>query len=162
MPLSMFGQALQGYRASVVGLLGAPPHGSSVAPEGEHRPHARGSGFEPRVWPRAPCGTLSWRRQDGINRPTGWTLVHRGWQKRRGYMSDDALMAYLRDHLAGAAAAIELLKLLHEQHAGDPLGKFSEEILPDVEADRAVLADLTERVGGSSGVLKEATVWVGA
>src|SRR5262245_8052106 len=77
-------------------------------------------------------------------------------------MRDEYLLTYLRDHLAGAAAADELLKLLREQHDGEPLGEFAAELLVEVEADRAALAELTERLGGSSSVLKEATAWVSA
>jgi hypothetical protein len=77
-------------------------------------------------------------------------------------MSDDLLVTYLRDHLAGAAAAVELLERLRDHHAGNPLGQFAGEILAEIEADRAVLAELTDRVGRGSSVLKEATAWVGA
>ena len=77
-------------------------------------------------------------------------------------MSGDALATYLRDHLAGAAAAVDLLELLRDQHAGEPLGEFAAEILADVEADRAALAAVAQRVGGEPGVLKDATAWIGA
>jgi hypothetical protein len=77
-------------------------------------------------------------------------------------MSDEPLITYLRDHLAGAAAAVDLLELLRDQHAGEPLGAFAAQLLADAEADRATLAALAERVDGESGVLKEATAWIGA
>jgi hypothetical protein len=77
-------------------------------------------------------------------------------------MSGDALVTYLRDHLAGAAAAVDLLEMLRDQHAGEPLGEFAAEILADVEADRAALTAVAQRVGGEPGVLKDATAWIGA
>jgi hypothetical protein len=76
-------------------------------------------------------------------------------------MGGDSLATYLRDHLAGATAAIDLLELLRDQHAGEPLGEFAAEMLADVEADRAALAAVAQRVGGEPGVLKDATAWIG-
>lgn len=77
-------------------------------------------------------------------------------------MSDDPLVTYLRDHLAGAAAAVELLEALRDQHTGEPLGGFAAQILADVQSDRATLAGIAERVGGEPGVVKEATAWIAA
>jgi hypothetical protein len=77
-------------------------------------------------------------------------------------MSGESLGIYLRDHLAGAAAAIEILDLLHDNHAGEPLGKFAQVLRVDVEADRAVLAGLAQRAGGGPSVVKEATAWLSA
>ncbi len=77
-------------------------------------------------------------------------------------MSGESLGIYLRDHLAGAAAAIEILGLLHDNHADEPLGEFARVLRADVEADRAILAELAERAGGGSGVVKEATAWLSA
>ena len=66
-------------------------------------------------------------------------------------MTGDSLAIYLRDHLRRAAAAVDLLEFLRDQHAGEPLGEFAAEILADVEADRAALAALAQRVGKSLG-----------
>ena len=76
-------------------------------------------------------------------------------------MSDN-LGTYLRDHLAGAAAAIEILQLLQDHYTGESLARFCAELRVDVESDRAVLLELAERAGGGSSVLKEATAWLGA
>src|SRR5437016_10001692 len=75
-------------------------------------------------------------------------------------MSSDALTTYLQDHLAGALHAIELLKAMRDHFAGKPLGAFAAEVLAEVEADREVLASLTERMGGSAGGMKEWVAWL--
>ena len=67
---------------------------------------------------------------------------------------------YLQDHLAGALHAIELLKAMRDHFAGEPLGTFAEEVLAEVEADREVLARLTESVGGTAGGMKEWGAWL--
>jgi hypothetical protein len=75
-------------------------------------------------------------------------------------MTNDALPTYLQDHLAGALHAIELLKAMQDHFAREPLGKFAGEILAEVEADREVLARLTERMGGTAGGMKEWGAWL--
>src|SRR4051812_479965 len=75
-------------------------------------------------------------------------------------MRSDALTTYLQDHLAGALHAIELLKAMRDHFAGEALGGFSAEMLAEVEADREVLATLTERAGGTAGGMKEWGAWL--
>ncbi|HWC03599.1 MAG TPA: hypothetical protein VHF87_12645 [Methylomirabilota bacterium] len=77
-------------------------------------------------------------------------------------MAKASLAIYLQDHLAGSAAAVEILETLRDEHAGTALGQFASEILVEVERDRAVLDDLIERVGGGGSVLKDTTAWLGA
>ena len=76
-------------------------------------------------------------------------------------MRTDALPTYLQDHLAGALHAIELLKAMRDHFSGEPLGQFADNMLMDVEADREVLARLTERAGGTVGGMKEWGAWLG-
>ena len=73
----------------------------------------------------------------------------------------DPLATYVRDHLAGAVLAITLLEALRDRHAGEPLGRFAAGLLVEVEADRAALQGLAERVGAGSSGLKEAAAWLG-
>jgi hypothetical protein len=73
----------------------------------------------------------------------------------------DPLATYLHNHLSGTVVAINLLEALRNEHAGEPLSQFAEGLLAEVEADRAVLQGLTERVGAGSSALKEATAWLG-
>ena len=75
-------------------------------------------------------------------------------------MDNDALPTYLQDHLAGALHAIEVLKAMRDHFSGEPLGQFADQVLAEVEADREVLARLTERVGGTPGGMKEWGAWL--
>ncbi len=75
-------------------------------------------------------------------------------------MKNDALTTYIQDHLAGALHAIELLKAMRDHFAEEPLGTFAGEVLAEVEADREVLARLTERAGGTTGGMKEWRAWL--
>ena len=75
-------------------------------------------------------------------------------------MTNDPLPTYLHDHLAGALHAIELLKAMSNRFSGEPLGQFADQMLVEVEADREVLARLTERAGGTAGGMKEWGAWL--
>jgi hypothetical protein len=72
----------------------------------------------------------------------------------------DPLAAYLHDHLAGSNFAIELLKNLEEQHAGEPLAQFAAAELKLLLEDRQLLQGIIDRAGSESSALKEATGWV--
>lgn len=72
----------------------------------------------------------------------------------------DQLHTYLRDHLAGASLAIDLVGFLRDEHAGEPLGRFAAELLDQIESDSAVLHALAESVGTQPGPLKEAAAWL--
>jgi hypothetical protein len=77
-------------------------------------------------------------------------------------MSDDPLVTYLQDHLGGATAALQILAMLRDEYAGQPLGEFAAQLADEVEADRALLDALAGRVGHESSMLKDATGWLGA
>jgi hypothetical protein len=49
---------------------------------------------------------------------------------------------------------------MRDHHAGKPLGLFATQMLPEIEADRDVLAQLNERAGGVSGGPKEWAAWL--
>lgn len=70
-------------------------------------------------------------------------------------------MGIPHDHLAAAVVAINLLEALRDRHAGVLSGQFAAGLLVEVEADRAVLQGLTERVGAGPSTLREATTWLG-
>jgi hypothetical protein len=76
-------------------------------------------------------------------------------------MEEKGLATYLEDHLAGATAAIDLLKNLEEDHAGQPLGRTLGEIRDDIAADRSTLAAFGERAGHGEHSVKEATARLG-
>src|SRR4030095_16162164 len=75
-------------------------------------------------------------------------------------MSSDPLTTYLQDHLAGALHAIELLKAMRDHFAGEPLGAFASQLLAELEADRDVLAKLTDGADGAAGGVKEWGAWL--
>ena len=57
------------------------------------------------------------------------------------------LDVYLNDHLAGSAAAVELVERIAANNAGTPLAAHLEGLGGDIEADRDTLADIMERLG---------------
>ena len=81
-------------------------------------------------------------------------------RREESKMRSEALTTYLQDHLAGALHAIELLKAMRDHFDGEPLGKLASEVLAEVEADREVLARLTESAGGTAGGMKEWVAWL--
>jgi hypothetical protein len=83
-------------------------------------------------------------------------------EEQRTRAQPDPLATYLRDHLAGAAAAIELLEFLRDRHSSESVGDLAASLLADVEADRTVLRELFDRIDGSSSPVKEAAAWVTA
>jgi hypothetical protein len=73
---------------------------------------------------------------------------------------NSALATYLRDHLAGATFAIDLLKALRDQNSGEALGKFASRLLIEIEDDRNALQRIADRVGKGSPDLKQAAGWL--
>ena len=61
-------------------------------------------------------------------------------------MSSQNLTAYLRDHAAGAAGALDLVAHLISVYAGSPDAKFFENLRMQIEEDRATLDDLLSRL----------------
>jgi hypothetical protein len=77
-------------------------------------------------------------------------------------MANTSLATYLHDHLAGSAAAVEILEGLRDENAGTPLGRFASDLLEEIQRDRSTLESLIERVGGGASTLKETTAWLAA
>lgn len=72
------------------------------------------------------------------------------------------LATYLHDHLAGSKVAVDLLGVLREEYAGEPLAATAAQLLIEIEEDRAVLSTLVERVGSpAAGLVKEGMAWLG-
>jgi hypothetical protein len=75
-------------------------------------------------------------------------------------MANDALNTYLNDHLAGSAAAIDLLDHLIEM-ADPPAGtEFLKWLRGEFAEDRAVLEDVIRRVGGDASTLRQMGGWI--
>ena len=77
-----------------------------------------------------------------------------------GYEMENPLAIYLHDHLAGASLAVDLLGAMRDKHRADPLGDFAAMVLREVEADRATLKNLADRIGSGSSRLKELSAWL--
>jgi hypothetical protein len=71
----------------------------------------------------------------------------------------DSLVTYLHDHLGGAKAAVDLLRALQDRQKDQPLGALLADLLTEIEADRATLQQLADKIGGGPNVLKELTGW---
>jgi hypothetical protein len=69
------------------------------------------------------------------------------------------LASYLKDHLAGATAAVELLEDLSASHRDEPIGKFFEELKGEVASDQEVLRKLLQRFSRESAIRK-AGAWI--
>lgn len=70
--------------------------------------------------------------------------------------SDAKLSAYLNDHLAGSAAAIQLANRCREQHRDSELGRYLRELVGEIEEDRRVLAQVMTAVGAQTNPVKQA------
>ena len=59
----------------------------------------------------------------------------------------EPLDVYLNDHLAGSAAAVELVERVRDNNAGTPLAAHMEKLVLEIEKDRDILGDVMERLG---------------
>jgi hypothetical protein len=66
-----------------------------------------------------------------------------------------ALEVYLNDHLAGAAAAVELVERIRAGNEGTPLAAHLEGLGPDIEADRTTLTSVMEKLGVTRSTSKQ-------
>ncbi len=70
------------------------------------------------------------------------------------------LETYLHDHLAGAKFAVQLLENLRDETPDAGISQLAADLLVQIEADRAVLAELVEQIGGKTSTVKEVAAWV--
>jgi hypothetical protein len=63
--------------------------------------------------------------------------------------------SYLNDHLAGAAAAVELVERIRSTNQGTALATVLEGLGADIEADRAVLQEVMARLGVARSTPKQ-------
>src|SRR5919201_1043477 len=80
---------------------------------------------------------------------------------QEGNMADEHLATYLNDHLAGAAAAVELLEHLEAAHASTAVGRVLSELRADVTADRQELKALMDRLDVKASRPRRAAAWLG-
>ncbi len=76
-------------------------------------------------------------------------------------MGMDHLATYLNDHLAGAAAALELMEHIEQENGGSATGILVGRIRADVSADRDELARLIARFDGGESAPRKAVGWLG-
>ena len=62
----------------------------------------------------------------------------------------------MNDHLAGSAAAVELVERIRDNNEGTDLARAMERLLGDIEADQATLAAIMERLGVDPSSPKQA------
>lgn len=73
----------------------------------------------------------------------------------------DPLATYLHDHLAGSRIALDLLGALAEEHGGEPLGAFAEELRVEIDEDRQTLEDLSVLAGpAGTSLTKDGLAWL--
>lgn len=70
----------------------------------------------------------------------------------------DPLPTYLRDHLAGARAALDLLAFLRNDAAEPEVQELAADLEREIGEERRDLEAVAERVGGSNP-LKDAAAW---
>jgi hypothetical protein len=74
--------------------------------------------------------------------------------------SNELLGVYLNDHLAGAAAGVELAGKLRSNNEGTPYGPVLAGVERDIQQDRATLEELMERLGIEKQPVKQAVGWI--
>jgi hypothetical protein len=79
--------------------------------------------------------------------------------KRNRNMSKH-LITYLKDHLAGSVAALELVDRLIETYKGKPLEQFFKDLRNEIDADQGELQDLIEKLGEKESALRKAGLWM--
>ena len=75
-------------------------------------------------------------------------------------MTSEYLAIYLNDHYAGSVGAIELTKRARKEHAGTELGRFLDELGPQIEADQAVLRQIMAAAGAKPHLHKYGVAWL--
>jgi hypothetical protein len=74
--------------------------------------------------------------------------------------SDEALTAYLNDHLAGSAAGVELAGKLRDNNQGTELGRAMVALHHDISEDRDTLESLLGQLELNRHAVKEAAGWM--
>ena len=68
---------------------------------------------------------------------------------------NEPLDSYLNDHLAGSAAAVELVERIRDNNQGTALATVMEGLYTDIDADRATLQEVMGRVGVARSTPKQ-------
>ena len=73
---------------------------------------------------------------------------------------DNNLPTYLHDHLAGAKFAVSLLADLGSQEVLPKVATLANTLLTEIEADRDVLEQITQKVASGPSTVKELAAWI--
>jgi hypothetical protein len=76
-------------------------------------------------------------------------------------MIKNYLAIYLNDHLAGSAAAVELLEQLEALHPGTEMARFFAALRSEIVADRKELEELMKRLQIVESRPRKASAWIG-
>ena len=68
--------------------------------------------------------------------------------------------AYLNDHLAGSAAALDLLEKMRSSNEDSEFGRVLDALHHDIEEDRDALLKVMDALGVSSDTIKQAGGWI--
>jgi hypothetical protein len=71
-------------------------------------------------------------------------------------MATDALASYLNDHLAGSAAALDLLQRMREANEGNEVGETIAELHEAIKQDRAALETIMQTLDVGVSSLRQA------
>jgi hypothetical protein len=74
-------------------------------------------------------------------------------------MQQKLLNIYLNDHLAGAAAGLEVARRCRSSNQGTALADFLTGLIAEIDADRTELESIMDKVGASQDRLKLAAAW---
>jgi hypothetical protein len=67
---------------------------------------------------------------------------------------------YLRDHLAGSRAGLELARRAEQENRGNPVGEYLATFRKELEEDRAVVERVMRELGVSFASFKDRAAWV--
>jgi hypothetical protein len=67
---------------------------------------------------------------------------------------------YLNDHLGGSTTGIELVRRVAGEYRGTELGRFAEDLAPEIEADRDTLLEIMDLFAASKDQTKVAMGWI--
>ena len=73
----------------------------------------------------------------------------------------DLLPIYVEDHLALSLAGIRLARRCLGENRGSAVGRYLERLVPELEEDRAVLAQAARALGGGPSLVKDAAAALG-
>ena len=72
----------------------------------------------------------------------------------------EPLVTYLKDHLAGAQVAIQLLESMRNQNDDQEFRQFASVLLPEIQADDQILRHIAEKIGSGPRGIKQVGGWL--